>query len=168
MTPIIFLDVDGVLNHYGQFAPHPSGLLLSMRDRFPLDPACVARVLRLVSETGADVVLSSTWRRDANTGSLAALRAAGISWIASTPILGGCPRRDEIYLALQTLDMHGARPVIVIDDGIDASLKGHDRFRNRGQRRHLFIHTSMERGITDEQVDGALAWWQQKKDEAVA
>lgn len=158
MRPIVFLDVDGVMNHYGSFARSEGSGLLVASSAHVLDPACVDRVLRLVRETDADVVLSSTWRLDARRGSLDALRAAGIRWVASTPVFGGEPRREEIYYALQVLDMHGTRPVIVLDDGEDASLLGHDRFRNRRQRPCLFVHTSMERGITEVQAVAAIEW----------
>jgi hypothetical protein len=52
--PIIFLDVDGVLNHRGVFFPG--------NGPDPLCPKCVERFLRLVEGTEARVVVSSTWR----------------------------------------------------------------------------------------------------------
>ena len=54
MTPIIFLDVDGVLNNPGQ-------AVLMPRSR-AIDPDMVARVWAVVLEAGAEVVLSSGWR----------------------------------------------------------------------------------------------------------
>lgn len=52
---IIFLDIDGVLVHVGH---NPSNRVL----REDMDPACVAVLNRLVRETGAKIVISSTWR----------------------------------------------------------------------------------------------------------
>lgn len=47
---IIFLDIDGVLIPYGQ------------RDNRVLDEKCVWRLKEIIAATGADVVLSSSWR----------------------------------------------------------------------------------------------------------
>lgn len=45
---LLFLDVDGVLNHYGS--------------RSWIDPACLARLRRILDATGARSVLSSDWK----------------------------------------------------------------------------------------------------------
>lgn len=52
--PIIFLDVDGVLNHRGVFK---TGSFPN-----PLCHECVARLRKLVAVTDAQIVMSSTWR----------------------------------------------------------------------------------------------------------
>ena len=55
-TKIIFLDVDGVLNCEQTWkGPHEDGFAT-------LDPDMCDRLARIVQETGAIVVLSSTWR----------------------------------------------------------------------------------------------------------
>lgn len=51
---VLFLDVDGVLNHRGVFVPGNGAS--------PLCEKCVERLARLVERTSASVVLSSTWR----------------------------------------------------------------------------------------------------------
>lgn len=69
MTPLIFLDVDGVLNStrtacafdgYG-FPPANDATDL-MRSDLRLDPVAVGLVRRLVESVGASIVISSTWR----------------------------------------------------------------------------------------------------------
>ena len=60
---IIFLDIDGVLNHPGTYAcdapwRHEPGEVFPI----PVAPECVARLNRLVAETGARIVISSSWR----------------------------------------------------------------------------------------------------------
>lgn len=50
---ILFLDVDGVLNHAG-FPP-------SGKSR-QLDPACCKRLAHITAVSGASIVVSSTWR----------------------------------------------------------------------------------------------------------
>jgi hypothetical protein len=54
MTAILFLDVDGVLNHRACFSPSRGGS--------PLCPDAIARLQGLVKRTQCHVVLSSTWR----------------------------------------------------------------------------------------------------------
>lgn len=60
---IIFLDIDGVLNTPGTscdavtWRPEPGELL-----RIPIEPACMTRLNRLVRESGAKIVISSSWR----------------------------------------------------------------------------------------------------------
>lgn len=62
----LFLDIDGVLNHenwYEKIHTHPELNLGS----FPLscfDPDCVERVNRILKETNARLVISSSWRLD--------------------------------------------------------------------------------------------------------
>lgn len=57
---VIFLDIDGVLNRCdtrsGQ-TPTPEEPL-----PIPIEPVCMARLNRLVEETGAKIVISSSWR----------------------------------------------------------------------------------------------------------
>lgn len=58
----LFLDIDGVLNHDVWFTSlayrnNQSNWRISM-----FDPACVERVNRILKETGAELVVSSSWR----------------------------------------------------------------------------------------------------------
>jgi hypothetical protein len=54
MSKILFLDVDGVLNHRAVFVPgNPA----------PICPLAWDRCKRVVAQTGAKIVLSSTWRK---------------------------------------------------------------------------------------------------------
>lgn len=50
---ILFLDVDGVLNS------HKTGGIYALKRK------CLQRLEKIVKETGCEVVLSSTWRKDA-------------------------------------------------------------------------------------------------------
>lgn len=54
---VIFLDIDGVLNHEAFFLAHAD----EMEDH-PVDPACVRRVKEIVDAAGAKIVLTSSWR----------------------------------------------------------------------------------------------------------
>ena len=62
MKKYLFLDIDGVLNHDGWFCSdgykrNQSNWKISM-----FDPKCVERVNRILDETGARLVVSSSWR----------------------------------------------------------------------------------------------------------
>lgn len=67
--PLLFLDFDGVINSHDWWERR-KGL---ERERHPvheIDPLAVARVERVCAETGAQVVVSSTWRLLNDTPSL--------------------------------------------------------------------------------------------------
>jgi hypothetical protein len=57
---VIFLDIDGVLNH----AATRSDILPTSGEPLPIPiaPACMTRLNRLIAETGAKIVISSSWR----------------------------------------------------------------------------------------------------------
>ena len=55
-SAVLFLDVDGVLNASGKTTQRFHGLL-------GICPDMMARLLRILRETGCKVVLSSTWRK---------------------------------------------------------------------------------------------------------
>jgi len=83
---IIFLDIDGVLNHRNT----RSTLLMSETEPLPLPiaPECLTRLNRLVTETGAKIVISSSWRLYAPWKDLGqALSRRGLV----ADVLGGTP-----------------------------------------------------------------------------
>ena len=53
MGKIIFLDIDGVLNSESYFKNKIAGVI---------DPECVRRLNRIIKETDADIVISSSWK----------------------------------------------------------------------------------------------------------
>ena len=58
---VVFLDIDGVLNHATtrhDVAPSTTEPL-----PIPIAPECMQRLNRLIAETGAKVVISSSWRK---------------------------------------------------------------------------------------------------------
>jgi hypothetical protein len=83
---VIFLDIDGVLNHGGArgFTAGTHGL----------DPACVDMLQALVKRTGVQLVLSSSWRH--SESAKAQLREAGLKWIGETPRFAYAERPEEI------------------------------------------------------------------------
>jgi hypothetical protein len=55
---VIFLDIDGVLNSYRTAAAYREPLMRK------LDPVAVKLLHRIVDKADADIVISSTWRKD--------------------------------------------------------------------------------------------------------
>lgn len=144
---IIFLDFDGVLNSHKWIEANQhlfeSGQLFMHKH---LDHDAVARVDKICRETGAKVVISSTWRRFNTLPQLQAiLKRHGFTGevISTTPILGG-PRGNEIARWLRA-----AGPVesfVIIDDDSDmADLM--DRL----------VRTTFDTGLQDEHVDTAIS-----------
>jgi hypothetical protein len=86
VTKAIFLDIDGVLNC--RRTPNPRSL------PYVVDPVLLVRFRELVAETGAQVVLSSTWRYD--PAGLFGARHHHVPFIDTIPDTPHQPRRDEI------------------------------------------------------------------------
>lgn len=85
MRRLIFLDIDGVLAHFGS------------HDR--LDPRCLAHLDGLVGRTAAQIVLSSSWRETIGLDETRRrLARAGLKApiSAATPVLACATRSDEI------------------------------------------------------------------------
>lgn len=82
---LIFLDIDGVLGHEGSDGR--------------LDPSCIAELDWLLDETGAEVILSSSWKETfgvAETQRRLAATGFRHTIIAVTPTLPHGTRSDEI------------------------------------------------------------------------
>jgi len=162
---IIFLDIDGVLNSGAWFDENPGAL-----GDFPvghLDPAAVARLERILTTTGARIVISSSWRHGGSPllgpggrrlGSdrertyiaiEALLRERGAPSalvVGQTALFSGHTRAWQI---LCWLDEHFAvekrPPFVVLDDDPKAYVCAH------------FVRISADVGLTDPDADDAIA-----------
>lgn len=147
MKKIIFLDFDGVLN-YTEFLdnlPHRSFAEAQSIEWWTecLDPSRVQLVNEIIEKTGAQIVVSSSWRHGHQPiGLQAFLEHVGFAYkiIDVTP-RGWGDRRDEI---LQWLQKNGADRFVILDDDDDASITGH------------FVQTSIKTGLTPEHVKAAI------------
>ena len=63
MHKLIFLDFDGVLNHR-RYNLYHNIHHLPEKDEFGVlfDPDCVAALKHIIDETGAEIVVSSSWK----------------------------------------------------------------------------------------------------------
>lgn len=99
MTKIIFLDIDGVLNYDSWFRGRFVGGEGLYADELEAatDPACVQRLNMIVQQTGALVVLSSSWRHSApweeTAQALVERRGFCGTMIGRTPLNGDVDRR---------------------------------------------------------------------------
>lgn len=141
----LFLDIDGVLNHsdwyWSKREPLPGEL-----DAF--DPKCVKRVNEILAQTGAFLVISSSWRMDTLLGDI--FVKVGLPRIFDkTPFLlndydvddySDCVRGVEIerYLA-----KHPASNYCIVDD--------YDDFLDN-QKDHIVL-TSTKDGLNEEIKD---------------
>ena len=63
MRKILFLDIDGVLNTERQHEYcHSRGITNSDEYGYLFDPIAVRNLAKIVNETGADIVISSSWK----------------------------------------------------------------------------------------------------------
>lgn len=110
---LLFIDVDGVLNHPGCWGKRPEHRAIA--------PELVARLRKLVEETGAKCVLSSTWRfaygYDATLQAIAQNGWPGIGhhFIGETPVFHGMTRGHEIQFWLNA-HYPGVTTFAVLDD----------------------------------------------------
>jgi len=111
---ILFLDVDGVLNGAHTKEREPGGCIGVTQDR-------CERLRRVLRETKARVVVSSTWRKHAK--SMVYLwnelgPDARKAYLGSTPLLGGT-RGEEIAMWLRLNEHWGVKRFAIVDDDTD-------------------------------------------------
>ena len=151
-SPILFLDVDGVLN------------TSQMPGKHALHPKLLRRLKAVVDATACDIVLSTTWRlqRENEGVLLAALEAAGIpreTVAGHTPSLGvqdlrwhtgGAKRLGEARRAAEIVTYLDARPEIttfaVVDD-IDVLAVDDEAMR--AKLAPHFVRTMVESGLSE-------------------
>jgi len=131
MMKVIFLDIDGVLNC--RKTPNPR--------KFPyvIDDELLARFTQLLQQTGASVVLSSTWRYD--PAGIFSAKHYGVPFMDITPDMPDEPRCKEILEWLR--DHPEVTRYVVIDDEDDEL-----------DKLPLF-QPSSRTGLTQKIVDGA-------------
>lgn len=121
---IIFLDIDGVLNHQSMTKENE----IKTEGGF-VSKECVKLLNHITSETGAQIVISSTWRMDGfeddgvTPKTKAHLESAGVTGeiIDNTPILrdAGNLRGNEIRCWLQANRPSLFSDYIILDDDSD-------------------------------------------------
>lgn len=144
---IIFLDIDGVLNSEAYFDSLPEGIAARRSgNRLKcLDKSAITRLNKILKVTGAEIVLSSSWRVKGLKTCNQLLTDAGCEKeaIGSTPMSMKLNRVNEIRLWREE-SQHNVVKWIAIDDE-DISLLGENA-----------VQTSSDRGLQDEHVREAI------------
>ena len=106
MKTWLFLDIDGVLNHEEWYVKITTGKMPEELS-WPIcdfDPECVARVNRILEETGATLVVTSTWRIAKDLPEI--FERVGLpKEFMVTPRIWSKPRGEEIEMFLKEHDM---------------------------------------------------------------
>ncbi|MFY0516300.1 HAD domain-containing protein [Lysinibacillus sp. UGB7] len=141
---IIFLDIDGMMNHLNHFIRSDKHILQEFC------PIAVKNLKRIIRECDAKIVVSSTWRKIANSvdGSIE-------EWLFShydlendvigiTPYLANEIRGKEIESYLNSCQ-HPVGKFVIIDDDNDM-----------GELINHLVRTDYRYGLTVEKCDAAI------------
>jgi len=151
---LIFLDIDGVLNSHDFFYKRheTTGKMQGGCRRESIDPDALRRLERIINETGAKIVISSSWRIGRETVEIKELlRIAGFKhWqeiIDRTPSTSSLTERrgEEIRMWLDK-NPENIGNFIILDDDSDM-----DKLMDR------LVHTDWEHGLTDVETENAIA-----------
>jgi hypothetical protein len=120
-SKVIFLDVDGVLvSSRGlteSYEPGDPGLFYAAASGVPLERCALRSLAALVAQSGARIVVSSTWRLEADL--LAHLRAALEEFGIGGALLGGTPsgrNRGEEVEAWLAASAPAATSFVILED----------------------------------------------------
>lgn len=127
---IIFLDIDGVLNTILTWGKRPLNE--------SIDPERVQRIKNLCDETGAKIVISSTWRKLFSLEELKKMLDP-LPVIDTTPSLNTGWRCDEIRFWLHTQPEIPLK-FVIIDDDSTAAISKH------------FVYIAKSRGVEDSHI----------------
>ena len=133
---VVFLDIDGVLNN--------EKLLMKNGGADALDPESLKLVQELVEETGANIVITSTWRLSHSLYWIQHMfKELGFAYperlIGTTIDLPGQARGKEIKLWLKQVPVDG---FVILDDDSDMP----------GVRSHL-VKTTFATGLTRKHIE---------------
>jgi hypothetical protein len=166
MQPVIFLDIDGVLNSFRwmERAPLTPGTSEAdaarvvaraagylhvppqelARDLQRLDPGAIGRLAGLVRATDSAIVISSSWRAVIDHQGLEELFTQIADWPRGS-IRDQTPMLDMLFDRGREIDAwlqgHPCQRYVILDDLPPAAFPGHE---------HRLVQTDMEAGLEDE------------------
>lgn len=161
MSVVLFLDIDGVLNGMSHdFDDAPPDATLHERMSRHMVPELVARLVRVLRETGCLVVVSSTWRLRFSAAEIAAMMAArGLPLDMLGRFIG---RTDSQPVPYDWPDRSGRERGLQIQRWLDAT-PGVERFAivdDDSDMAHLhpfLVQTDTLTGMTDADADRLIA-----------
>ncbi|KAJ8603283.1 hypothetical protein CTAYLR_006949 [Chrysophaeum taylorii] len=141
---VLFLDIDGVLVPFG-------GLTVA-DPAAPFDDECVRRLARIISRTGAKIVLSSTWRSSATAKEMLrnCFRSFGLPDFEET---GGDHSLRQWEIAAWLREHEPERWVALDDEELVA---GPENRRHSADFRDHAILIDSKTGLQDEHVTQAI------------
>ena len=147
---IIFLDIDGVLNS-SEFDDHCRGTyLLDPAAEDFLDADAIMTLRYIVDQTGAEVVMSSSWREypEAKWRAVMQMKFYGVEIVDYTPILPAPKTWDYRNMEIKAwLEKHPEVVDYLILDDIPMT------FVEQARRQVL---TTMQKGLLREHADKAI------------
>ena len=157
---IIFLDVDGVLNSQSYLL----GCKENDNSEREIDEECVKNLKTIVDKTGADIVLSSTWRRMKDDHELAIylntiLDKYGLHISGKTPwIHGNRPEEIKVWLDNYISKGNGIKSFVILDDEF------YDEYKKYGLENNVVKTSFYEEngGLRMEHVEKAVCILERK------
>ena len=156
MNKILFLDVDGVLHPFhGVHMPYYR-VELFHRD-------CMSRLARIIQETDAEIVLSTSWRnfismRNNLAANLSEYGLSFVSWIELDSPGTKTASEGKYSKILSYVQFHHPREWVVIDDEDLIKMSGADPESIMAQLfRSRFVQTNPETGLTDSDVESLIS-----------
>lgn len=141
---LIFLDVDGVLNKSS--SPHEVG-------HGSIDKKMVERFNKILDETAAGVVLSSSWRLDSNWHQILAQHGVKNAFVGQTPYIPDARRGTEIFSYLLEVTEPVERYAILDNCSEDNFLETQPLFK-----------TNTNEGLTDSVMNKVIDYLNNTKD----
>lgn len=161
MQKNVFLDIDGVLVRFPD-GVHKKRLLFEdpvYPKLYQWDAEPIAEFNRIIAATGADVVVSSSWRYINGIDNVSAFQALMEHRGVRGKVIGMTPRKMSLYRRSSEIGLwllenpppeREGRRFAILDDTDDAS--------SRDLLPHYFARTNPFEGLTAEDADGVIAW----------
>lgn len=151
MTPVIFLDVDGVLNCQSTF----------LENNYNMTSLCDQRLslfADIIKQTSAIVVMSSSWRIDQNTREYieSHLLKKGVKVHDVTPFLN-CTRHIEIVQWINDNKHMNFGNIAIIDDDTDACIPANLHMEVKDLSIKYF-QTHFDTGLTEKDALAIIDW----------
>lgn len=151
---VIFLDIDGVLNSESFYNNNPE-IDFHLQ---PFDPLSIICLKQIIKSTGAEIVLTSSWRagwskdpsKNQTEGKILnrVFARYGLSIFDKTPSLNTCKRPLEVVAYLKNCDQP-IEEFLIIDD--------HDFSWSHYHMSHRFVQTDFEDGgLMDKHVEACI------------
>ena len=151
---IIFLDIDGVLNHDDWYvSPEFSALSTADDVELDVDPKCTQRLIEICEKCDAKIVISSSWRINMYSAAKRLERGG----LPIELVIDGTP--DFTFLCIKNIDISRGDEIaiylekhpeisnyVIIDDAVNF---------HENQLQH-FVHINAKHGLTEEKKQEAI------------